>query len=187
MEIVHARCCGLDVHKKSVVASVLISQPDGLIERQVRTFKTMTADLLEMADWLTSLRATHVALESTGVFWRPVFKISMLSRSHGYHAGLGRTRVPALRDGWHPARPSHHPPTSAGQRADRREDAALRPPAGFVMMVTVSVKLAYVAERDEVDAGRLVYFGESLGWRWQWHWLRSTHRLRWSFARRSPR
>ena len=55
MEIVHARCCGLDVHKKSVVACVLISQPDGLIERQVRTFKTMTGDLLELADWLHSL------------------------------------------------------------------------------------------------------------------------------------
>jgi transposase len=75
MEIVHARCCGLDVHKKSVVACVLISQPDGLIERQVRTFKTMTADLLELADWLSSLGVTHVALESTGVYWRPVFNI----------------------------------------------------------------------------------------------------------------
>src|SRR5438128_9799121 len=64
MEIVHARCCGLDVHKKSVVACVLISQPDGLIERQVRTFKTMTGDLLELADWLHSLGVTHVALES---------------------------------------------------------------------------------------------------------------------------
>jgi len=75
MEIVHARCCGLDVHQKSVVACVLISQPDGLIERQVRTFKTMTADLLELADWLHSVGVTHVALESTGVYWRPVFNI----------------------------------------------------------------------------------------------------------------
>lgn len=75
MEIVHARCCGLDVHKKSVVACVLITQPDGLIERQVRTFKTMTADLLALADWLSSWRVTHVALESTGVYWRPVFNV----------------------------------------------------------------------------------------------------------------
>ena len=75
MEIVHARCCGLDVHKKSVVACVLISESDGLIKRQVRTFKTMTADLLELADWLHSLGVTHVALESTGVYWRPVFNI----------------------------------------------------------------------------------------------------------------
>jgi len=75
MEIVHARCWGLDVHKKSVVACVLITQPDGLIDRQVRTFKTMTADLLALADWLSSLGVTHVALESTGVYWRPVFNV----------------------------------------------------------------------------------------------------------------
>ncbi len=75
MEIVHTRCCGLDVHKKTVVACVLISQEDGLIERQVRTFKTMTADLLALADWLSSLNVTHVALESTGVYWRPVYNV----------------------------------------------------------------------------------------------------------------
>src|SRR2546425_2017226 len=75
MEIVHTRCCGLDVHKKTVVACVLISQADGLIERQVRTFKTMTVDLLALADWLSSLGVTHVALESTGVYWRPVFNV----------------------------------------------------------------------------------------------------------------
>jgi hypothetical protein len=71
MEIVHAQCCGLDVHKKTVVACVMISQADGLIERQVRTFKTMTVDLLALADWLSSLNVTDVALESTGVYWRP--------------------------------------------------------------------------------------------------------------------
>jgi transposase len=75
MEIVHTRCCGLDVHKKTVVACVLISQSDGLIERQVRTFNTMTADLLALADWLSSLNVTQVALESTGVYWRPVYNV----------------------------------------------------------------------------------------------------------------
>ena len=75
MEIVHPRCCGLDVHKKTVVACALISQQDGLIERHVRTFKTMTGDLLALADWLSSLGVTHVALESTGVYWRPVFNV----------------------------------------------------------------------------------------------------------------
>ena len=75
VEILHARCCGLDVHKKNVVACVLISQPDGLIERQVRTFKTMTGDLLALADWLSCLGVTHVALESTGVYWRPIFNV----------------------------------------------------------------------------------------------------------------
>ena len=72
MQVVHERCCGLDVHQRTVVACVLITRPDGAAERQVRTFKTMTADLLALGDWLSSLGVTHVALESTGVSWRPV-------------------------------------------------------------------------------------------------------------------
>ena len=75
MEVVHARCCGLDVHKRTVVACVLISEPDGAVQRQVRTFKTMTADLLALSDWLSKLGVTHVGLESTGVYWRPVYNI----------------------------------------------------------------------------------------------------------------
>ena len=75
MEIVHPRCCGLDVHKKTVVACVLLSQPDGSVDRQVRTFPTMTEDLLALSDWLSSLGVSHVALESTGVYWRPVFNV----------------------------------------------------------------------------------------------------------------
>ena len=96
MEIVHARCCGLDVHKKSVVACVLISQPDGLIERQVRTFKTMTGDLLALADWLSCLGVTHVALESTGVYWRPVVRHEALFDREGMKGPLPRT-VAAVR------------------------------------------------------------------------------------------
>src|SRR4051812_1171279 len=75
MDIVHARCCGLDVHKKSVVACVLSTHPDGSVERQMRTFKTITADLLKLADWLSNLQVTQVAMESTGVYWRPVFNV----------------------------------------------------------------------------------------------------------------
>jgi transposase len=75
MEIVHTRCCGLDVHKRSVVACVVMSESDGLMKRQVRTFGTMTADLLALSDWLTSLNVTQVALESTGVYWRPVYNV----------------------------------------------------------------------------------------------------------------
>src|SRR5207244_8723511 len=63
MEIVHSRCCGLDVHKKTVVACALLTQADGSVERQVRTFGTMTADLLALTDWLSSLGVSHVALE----------------------------------------------------------------------------------------------------------------------------
>jgi hypothetical protein len=96
VEIVHARCCGLDVHKKSVVACVLITQPDGAVERQVRTFKTMTADLLALADWLGSLGVTHVALESTGVYWRPVVRHEALFDREGMKGPLLRA-VAAVR------------------------------------------------------------------------------------------
>jgi transposase len=75
MEIVHERCCGLDVHKRTVVACVLTTRADGSVERQVRTFKTMTSDLLQLSDWLSGLGVSHIALESTGVYWRPVFNI----------------------------------------------------------------------------------------------------------------
>jgi len=75
MQVVHERCCGLDVHKRSVVACVLITGPDGVVERQVRTFKTMTTDLLALADWLERLDVSYVAMESTGVYWRPVYNL----------------------------------------------------------------------------------------------------------------
>jgi transposase len=75
MEIVYERCAGLDVHKKTVVACRLIRQGDGGWEQETRTFKTMTADLLALADWLRASGVSHVAMESTGVFWRPVYNI----------------------------------------------------------------------------------------------------------------
>ncbi len=56
MQVVHARCCGLDVHKKSVVACVLLTEPDGSVRRQVRTFGTMTADLLALDRSRSSMR-----------------------------------------------------------------------------------------------------------------------------------
>ena len=73
MQVVHERCCGLDVHKKTVVACVLRSHDDGPLERFIRTFSTMTANLLALSDWLTSLDIKEIALESTGVYWRLVF------------------------------------------------------------------------------------------------------------------
>ncbi|HEV8632788.1 MAG TPA: IS110 family transposase [Chloroflexota bacterium] len=75
MQVVHARCCGLDVHKRTVVACVLLSREDGAVLRHLRTFSTMTPDLLALADWLDRLGVEQVALESTGVYWRPVFNI----------------------------------------------------------------------------------------------------------------
>jgi transposase len=70
LEVVHDRCCGLDVHKKTVVACVIV--PEG---RELRTFGTMTDDLEALAGWLEERGVTHVAMESTGVFWKPVYNV----------------------------------------------------------------------------------------------------------------
>ncbi|MBL8154223.1 MAG: transposase, partial [Anaerolineae bacterium] len=69
MEVLYERCAGLDVHKKSVVACVLTSSG----EREIRSFGTMTGDLLTLVDWLKQWQVTHVAMESTGVYWKPVY------------------------------------------------------------------------------------------------------------------
>jgi transposase len=75
MEILHDRRAGLDVHQKTVVACARRIGPDGAVEERTRTFATMTADLLELADWLAGLGVRHVAMESTGVSWKPVWHI----------------------------------------------------------------------------------------------------------------
>ena len=71
MRVVYEQCCGLDIHKKSVVACVLITPETGEVQRHVRTFSTMTAGLLALADWLTSRQITVVAMESTGIYTPP--------------------------------------------------------------------------------------------------------------------
>jgi len=75
MDIVHDRCAGLDVHKKTVVACVRRINPDGTADSTVHTFGTMTADLLALADWLDAHGVREVAMESTGVYWKPIFHI----------------------------------------------------------------------------------------------------------------
>jgi transposase len=75
MDVVYPRCCGLDLHKRTVVACLLTPGPRGKPTKEVRTFGTMTDDLLALADWLTAAGCTHVAMESTGVFWKPVFNL----------------------------------------------------------------------------------------------------------------
>lgn len=70
MQVVFERCSGLDVHKKTVTACVIT--PEG---REMRTFGTMTADILALADWLQSMDVTHVAMEATGVYWKPVYNL----------------------------------------------------------------------------------------------------------------
>jgi len=75
MEVLYPRCCGLDIHQKTIVACVLLTEADGTPHRFVRTFGTMTADLLALGDWLDLHDVRHVGMESTGVLWRPVFNV----------------------------------------------------------------------------------------------------------------
>jgi transposase len=75
MDILYSHCCGLDVHKKTVVACLLTPGADGQPAKAIRTFSTMTADLLALADWLAAAGCTHVAMESTGVYWKPIYNL----------------------------------------------------------------------------------------------------------------
>ncbi len=75
MDLIHACFAGLDVHKKTVVACIRHTGPDGAVTTAVRTFGTMTAQLLALADWLDAEGVRQVAMESTGVYWKPIFNI----------------------------------------------------------------------------------------------------------------
>jgi transposase len=75
MDVLHTHCCGVDVHKASVVACLLGPGTAGTPSKEVRTFSTMTADLLTLVDWLVAAGCTHVAMESTGSFWKPPYNL----------------------------------------------------------------------------------------------------------------
>ena len=74
MEVVYRRCSGIDVHKESISVCVLLMEEGGL-KRQIRRFGTMTRDLRELSTWMQQLGVTHVAMESTGVYWKPVWNL----------------------------------------------------------------------------------------------------------------
>ncbi len=74
MEALHQRCAGLDVHKKTVVASVRLAEGSKVVT-EVRTFATTTSGLLSLSDWLSGNGCTHVAMEATGVYWKPVWHV----------------------------------------------------------------------------------------------------------------
>src|SRR3990172_7191497 len=75
MEGVYERCCGLDVHKKLVVGCLIIPGPGGKPVKELRTFGTMTEDILSLSEWLAEAGCTVVAMESTGVYWKPVYNM----------------------------------------------------------------------------------------------------------------
>ena len=75
MQVIYERCCGLDVHKQTVVACAMVTDAKGQLRKETRTFATLTEDLEALAGWLATQGVTHVAMESTGVYWKPVFNI----------------------------------------------------------------------------------------------------------------
>ena len=74
MEVLHPHCAGLDVHKETVVACVR-HVVDGKVTREVRTFRTTTRELMALSEWLSAEGSTHIAMEATGIYWKPVWHI----------------------------------------------------------------------------------------------------------------
>src|SRR3954462_13518639 len=75
VDVIHERCCGLDVHQQTVVACLITPGPGALPQKDIRTFGTMTADLLELADWLRAAACPVVEMEATGVYWKPLWNL----------------------------------------------------------------------------------------------------------------
>jgi len=75
MQVVYERCCGLDVHQKTVVGCRLLSQQKGTVEKSLRTFATTISGLMELDRWLAEGHVKQVALASTGIYWRPIFNL----------------------------------------------------------------------------------------------------------------
>lgn len=96
MQVVHERCAGLDVHQKSVYGCAVWFDEEGRKHQEIRSFGTVTAELLKLGDWLKQHRVSHVAMEATGVYWRPVWTILegqfelMLVNPHHVKAMPGR-------------------------------------------------------------------------------------------------
>ena len=75
LDVMFGRCAGLDVHKRSVTAYVLVTDKSGKVRRSSKTFETTTKALKELRGWLLESGVSHVAMESTGVYWKPVYNI----------------------------------------------------------------------------------------------------------------
>ena len=75
MDVIYPRCAGLDVHKKIIVACRIVRDLEGKRLIESKAFGTMTADILALGEWLAKAEVTQVAMESTGVFWKPIWNI----------------------------------------------------------------------------------------------------------------
>jgi transposase len=163
MDVLYPTCAGLDVHQRTVVACVLAG-PGRRPTRTVETFSTMTADLLRLSDWLTTHGVTHVAMESTGVYWQPIWNVLegsftlLLVNAQHIKAGPGRKTdvrdcewiADLLRHGL--VRSSFVPPPA--QRA-LREVTRLRT-SRVQMRVAESNRLLKTLERANIKLGGVV-------------------------------
>ncbi len=75
MDVLYPVCCGLDVHKQMLTACLSVVSPDGTRTKETRTYLTLADDLVQLADWLKAAGCNKVAMESTGVYWKPVYNI----------------------------------------------------------------------------------------------------------------
>ncbi len=75
MDVVYSRCAGLDIHKKTIMACVIVPGPKGKPQKTIQAFGTMTDDIVALGDWLAARQVTHVAMESTGVYWQPLWNL----------------------------------------------------------------------------------------------------------------
>ena len=75
MDVIYRRCCGLDIHKKTIVACLITPGEDEKPQKEICSFGAMTGDLLKLLDWLMEHQVTHVSMESTGVYWKPLYNL----------------------------------------------------------------------------------------------------------------
>jgi transposase len=75
MEVLYPRCSGLDVHKRFLVACLSIVQTNGQRQKELRQFTTMTSEILALKEWLQASGCRQIAMESSGVYWKPVFHL----------------------------------------------------------------------------------------------------------------
>ncbi|WP_273850602.1 IS110 family transposase, partial [Guptibacillus spartinae] len=75
MEVLYKQCAGLDVHSETIVASVLLEDDQRNVTKETETFPTLTKDLFRLLKWLEDRQVTHIAMESTGIYWKPIYNI----------------------------------------------------------------------------------------------------------------
>ena len=144
MEGVYSRCCGLDVHKKSISACIMIRE-HGRIEKLEHRFGTFTEELEDMANWLAEHQVTHVAMEATGVYWKPVWNILE-----------GRFDLMLVNP--------EHINALAGKKCDRRDMVCYRV-VSFLQWISVSYVILHGTAPAQCKRRRELRVGSKRSWR----------------------